>query len=150
MISVQEETLTLSLANELMPLLELHRQEISAYKDMKLNVNVEKYIQMNNIGMYKIFVARSEGKLVGYLAYFIAPNMHYSDYVYATQDVIYVDKSSRGAMVGLKLLNEAEKELIKLGVNVATQHVKVKHDISPLMEKAGYDWVEKIFMKRLQ
>ena len=150
-ITYEEEELDLELANELMPLLELHRQELSAYQDMKLNVDVYGYITMYNMGMYKCFIARNESQhIVGYLCYTIARNMHYNDYTIGIQDVLYVDKSARGAMIGSRLIAFSDDIMKnKYGVNVVSQHVKTKHDMESIMKRNGYTWIEKIYSKRL-
>ena len=150
-IKIKEEAVTLDIINEMLPLLELHRIEISAFSDMKINVDAEKYVAMYNLHIYKLFVARDEtDSIVGYAGYYINNNMHYSDYVYATQDVIFVDKTERGAMLGSRIINYADKVLLEADVNVVCHHVKVKHDFGELLKRNGYNLIEKIYMKRLK
>jgi GNAT superfamily N-acetyltransferase len=149
---ISSEVVTKELIDEMLPMLEEHRKELTAYKDIKLNVDYERYIGAYNIGMFRVFVARDENNsIVGYVAYFINNNAHYSDYVYAIQDVLYVDKSRRGGVIGAKLLKYADNALKnEHNVSVVTQHTKVFHDIGPFLEKMGYEFVEKIYMKRLK
>ena len=149
-VVIAEEEVTNDLIIEMLPLLEEHRIEISAFKDMELNPNIKLYLELAKIKMYMVYVARDTGRIVGYAGYFINPNFHYQAYTYATQDVVYVEKSRRGVMLGSKLLNYADNELQKIGVDVVTHHVKVKQDFGELLKRNGYTWVEKIFMKRLQ
>lgn len=148
---IREEVVTTALIDELLPLLEVHREEISAFKDMPLNPMTENYVTLYNMYMYKVYVARDEDNaIIGYAGYFVHPNYHYQDYIYATQDVVYVEKSKRGFMLGTRLLNYADEQLKEFGVAVVTHHVKVKQDFGVLLERIGYKWIEKIYMKRLQ
>lgn len=149
--NLNEEAVIADLINEMLPLLEEHRQEISAFKDMALNPMTEKYVALYNMGMYKVYVARDlDNNIIAYAGYFVHPNAHYQDYLYAIQDVVYVQRSRRGAMMGTRLLNYADQQLLAFGVDVVTHHVKVKQDFGVLLERIGYKWVEKIYMKRLR
>ena len=151
MIIIEEEVVTRELIETLTPMFENHREELTAFKDIKLNVNVDVYLTAYKNGNLKAFMAKDGDAIVGYVAYFINYNPHYCDYVYAAQDVLYVDKSRRGAMIGRKLLKYADEQLLnKYNVNVVTQHVKTAHDIGPLLENIGYKYIEKIYMKRLK
>ena len=136
--TVSHEEITIELFNEVLPLLEIHRDEITAFKDIPLNVNIEKYIQMQKLGMAKAFFARDENnKIIGYVVYFVNNNMHYNDYKYAVQDILYVEQSKRGLGVAMKLLRFAEQELIDLSVNVITQHVKIFKDFVSTSQKSS-------------
>ena len=149
--SLKEEEVTISLINEMLPLLEEHRLEISAFTDMRLNPCVEQYVTLYAMGMYKVYVARDNtNKIIAYAGYFVQPNFHYQDYTYATQDVVYVQKTRRGAMMGSRLLGFADEQLQLFGVDVVTHHVKVKQDFGVLLQRLGYKWIEKIYMKRLK
>jgi hypothetical protein len=76
--------------------------------------------------------------------------MHYNDYVIGIQDVLYVDKSARGAMIGSRLIAFSDDIMKnKYKVSVVSQHVKVKHDMESIMKRNGYTWIEKIYSKRL-
>lgn len=150
MYTMQEEVVTPELFDEIMPLLEEHRQELSAFDDMALNPSVQKYVLLTSMGMFRFFSARDDNnKLIAYLAYFIHPNMHYSDYTYAVQDVFYTVSTVRGSLIGMRLIAFADDRLKEAGVNVVTQHVKVAKDFEPMLKRLGYRWVEKIYMKRI-
>jgi L-amino acid N-acyltransferase YncA len=150
MTTIEEEPITHALLDEMMPMFEAHRQELTAFKDIPLKVDKDKYVALNAAGAYHAYIARSDsGDIVGYVGYMISPNLHYADYTYAMQDVFYVDPSRRGVMIGLQLLRYADDELKKLGVSVVTQHSKLAHDFKPLMDRLGYNAVETIYMKRI-
>jgi len=149
--SLKEEILTKELILEMLPLIEEHRKEVTTFIDMPLNPNIDGYLLIYSMGMYKMYIARDKlNTIIAYIGYFIQPNFHYQDYTYATQDVIYVRKSRRGLMMGSKLITFTDKALKELGVNVVTQHVKVKQDFGVLLQRLGYECKANIYMKRLQ
>jgi len=149
-MTIREEAITVELLNEMQPLFEAHREELTAFKDIELKVDKERYVALYNAGAYHGYIVRGkDNNIIGYVGYVVASNLHYCDYVYASQDVLYVDPSRRGAIVGLRLLQHADAELKKLGVDVVTQHAKIAHDFKPLMVRMGYDAVETIYMKRI-
>ena len=149
MITISLEKLTPELVIELTPLLEAHYTEISHFKDIPLKADWEKYFILEDTGLLKVFIARYNKKIIGYVAYTIGINMHYSDVIQAIQDVLFVSPDNRGKMAGIKLLKESEKELKKLNVKLIVQHVKLAHDFSPMLKRLGYEDVEKLLIKRV-
>ena len=150
-VTFQEEYITAELFDEMFSLLEYHRKELSHLQDIQLNPNIEQYIMLSSLGSCRMYTARNEdGKLVAYLCYFVHRNLHYQDYIYAMQDVLHVDPSHRGYFIANRLIEFANKELENIGVNVVTQHVSTKKDFGKLLERLGYNFAEKVYMRRLQ
>ena len=128
-----------------------HYEEISSYKDIPLNPDYEKYAAHAAAGKLLVLSARYDGELVGYVIYIIDTALHYQSSLQAHQDILFVKKGMRKSVMGcgLMLLRQSEKVLKEMGVQVIYQHVKIKHDFSPFLEKLGYDCVEKIYQKRI-
>jgi Acetyltransferase (GNAT) family len=95
------------------------------------------YEKLADSGMYHMFTARDDGKLVGYAAYFIAPNVHYKAWHPAVNDIIYLDPASRQATAGVRFLRYLEVELAKLTTSVI-YHVKPGTPMARAMERLGY------------
>ena len=148
MTTYQEEKIS-ELWDEIMPLLEQHFWEISANHDIPLNPNVQAYNQMEANGNFKIYTARDNGELVGYAAYFLAPNMHYMDSFQAQQDVLFLKADRRKGMTGIRLIKYADKMLAEHGCQMVCHHVKVKNDFGLILKRLGYNLVETIWSKRL-
>jgi len=147
MITYQEENLKDCL-DEVKVLIEMHWEEIALYKDkINLNPDFDKYLLLDSMGMLHVLTVRDGSKLIGYFISFIQPNMHYSDHVFATNDILYIDPSYRKGSVGYKLFKKAEESLIGIGVDVVLIHAKVKNDFKPLMDKLGYERVEYTYSK---
>lgn len=135
--------------DELMPLTELHYEEIARYKDIALNPDKDKYVALDNKGFIRFFTIRSEDKLVGYAIFFIAPHIHYSDVIHAHQDVIFLSKAHRGKLIGMKFVKWCDERLKENGVKWVTQHVKAKHNFGRMLEHVGYELMDLVYSKRL-
>lgn len=133
---------------ELTPLLQSHWKEIAHYQDIPLDVDVDRYNAIEESGSLKLFTVRSDsGQLIGYAAYFLNYNLHYKTSLQAIQDVIYIDPSHRG--IGREFIMACDRALQKLGVQAVYHHVKSKHNFGPMLERLGYEEIDRIFAKRL-
>ncbi len=144
-----EETLTTELVAEASALMDLHKQELCAYEDWVLAPNWEGYFILAGRNQLKVYTAREKDELLGYAVYAVHPHMHYTGVMQANQDVLFIHPGRRGVLAGVGLINFADKELYDFGVHVVAHHVKLKFDFSPILERAGYVQIEKIYEKRL-
>ena len=146
----KEETGTTELWEEVYPILEEHKEEISILKNAELNFSFRDYMMLYIQGKYKFYSVRTdEEELVGYATYFITPHPHYLDYLTAQQDVLYISKKHRKGVTGIKLIKFSEKELKKLGVNLILQHSKLHYNLSKLFERLGYTECDVIHSKEI-
>jgi hypothetical protein len=150
-MSIQVEPYSAELMDEALPLLQAHWEEVAFYKDVPLDPHLENYKLLNDVGCLKIITARINKELVGYTVFLISQMAHYKTQKIAQQDVFFVRQDKRKTMmgVGITLLNESERVLSELDVDVVQHHVKVYKDFGPMLEKFGYTFVEKIYQKRL-
>lgn len=133
---------------EVQPLLELHWEQIALNQDkIKLNPDWRTAEQLCNNGALKIFTARHEGKLVGYFALVVSTSLHYADHKFATCDVIFVHPDYRKGMTGYKLIKTAENYLKSAGVSLININTKVHTPFDSLMEKMGYNLIERLYSK---
>lgn len=146
----QREKASSALFDEVFPLLLSHYQEVAHYKDIPLDPDWEKYLKLEEMEMLRIFTAREvDGKLCGYAVFFIHPNPHYRTSIQANQDVLYIDPSKRG--FGKEFIPWCDEMLRAEGVHVVYHHLKAKPhlDFSPLLERIGYELIDKIYGRRL-
>lgn len=148
-IKIEQEDLTESLIAEITPLLERHWAEVAYFKDVPVSVNWPIYQVLAKADLLIILTVRELDKLIGYGVYTLNPNLHYDQISQAQQDVLFVESGKRGAMIGSKLIKMADELLSTMGVHSVYHHVKLTHDFSKLLERQGYEQVEKIFVKRL-
>lgn len=133
---------------EMVPLLELHYQEIAwNVEKIKLDVDVEKYNALHDEGILFCFSVRDGGRLVGYAAFLVHPHPHYTSTVFASNDVIFLNKSHRGKKLGADFINFCTDELKAFGVQVVAIRIKNCLDWSPLAESLNFDSVESTHLK---
>lgn len=146
---IQRETF-LDVFDEAVPLLQAHWREIATFQDIPLDVDVARYTMLEAAGALRIFTVRVDGRLVGYACFIVGANMHYRGSLQAVQDVLYVERTARGAMHGLRLLRHCDEALRAEGVQVVVQHVKNAHPaLGRLAMHQGYEPVETLYVKRL-
>lgn len=133
---------------ELKPLLEDHWEEVAWYKDkIKLNPDYEKYIMMQEANSLLFVTARDEGKLVGYNVNFLQYHPHYSDHIFAVNDIIFLHPDYRHGKVAKEMLEGTEELLKHLGVSVVTLHMKPAHPFQTLAEHCGFKQQEYVYSK---
>jgi GNAT superfamily N-acetyltransferase len=149
MIKVQQEQVS-EIWGELIPLLEQHWREIAHYQDIALDVDREAYETLEHIGCIRCWTARAAGALVGYVVFFVRPNMHYRASKQALQDVLFLLPEYRRGRAGVTLIRVAETRLRDEGVQVVYHHAKKRHPrVGELLGRLGYDLVDEIWAKRL-
>ena len=147
MATFQKELFT-DYIDDALPLLLDHWSELALYQDkVPLNIDYEKYQQLEDLGVLHIYTAREEGYLVGYCVMMVNTNLHYKDHKYALNDVIYVDPRSRNKGLGRDLIQFTEEELGKEGVSVVMINTKNHRPFDGLLEKEGYILQDKLFSK---
>lgn len=130
-------------------LLNEHYEEVAHFKDIPLDPNINKYVEVEEHGAFKAFgVYRKDNqKMVGYAGFFVHFNMHYQKSLQAIQDVVFISKSERG--FGREFIRWCDQQLKDFGVNVVYHHVKCAHEWGSLLESFGYQRVDHIYAKAL-
>ena len=132
------------------PLLARHWREIALDQDVvPLDPDWPAYAQIEAAGMLHITTARLEGALVGYVVYFLAPNLHYRSLKVAEADVFWLAPECRKGTAGIRLLKAAERNLKPLGVNKIVNKVKLHFDAGPVFERLGYTAIERVYAKTM-
>jgi GNAT superfamily N-acetyltransferase len=136
--------------DEGLPLLAAHYEEVAWRKDqIALDIDHDGYRRLEQIGLLVIYTAREDGKLIGYGSWIIQPrNLHYRMAI-ARNDVIYVAKSLRGAMVGRMILNFAADDLRRREVKLSVLHIKESYNWGRMAQYCGYEHVEASWWKWL-
>lgn len=144
-ISFQEEKI-IDLREEIEPLLIKHWEELANNKDTRpLDVDFDLYIKLNEDGFIKVFTARIEGELIGYASFFIANNLHYKTWKYATADVYYLDPAYRKQGLGFIFFKEIKEWLKYLEVKSVTVQDKLNHSHRDFFIKIGFTPVEQLY-----
>lgn len=135
--------------DEARPLLERHWREIAHYQDIALDPDVDGYLTIENAGCLRVFTARLDGALIGYVAFFVRPSMHSRTSPQALQDVLFLDPAHRHGRTGIGLIKFCDDELRDEGVHVAYQSVSARKDFGPVLARLGYQPIETTYARRL-
>ena len=149
MITLQEESFS-NAKEDFKPLLDLHWNEIARHKDdIKLNVDYESYRTLEELGLLHCVTARDEGKLIGYVISMVSRSLHYSDHLFANNDVLFIHPDYRGGSTFVKMLKFTERKLKQAGIKNFYIHMKLDYDFSALLERYGFTEIERNFEKQL-
>lgn len=149
MITYQQEFLP-SVKDECRYLIQQHWEEIALNKDViKLNPDWDAYEALEGEGKLKVFTARDDNNLIGYFVVLVGTNLHYKDHLFAENDIIFLRKDYRKGMTGAKLIKFAEECLTKDGVSVLNINTKVHQPFDPLLERLGFNCIERVYSKVL-
>lgn len=132
------------------PLLRAHFEEIAINRNTApLNPFWDYYYVSERMNRLVVVAAESGYDLVGYSVYFLAPMLHNMPHLMAQNDIIYIHPEYRRGSLAMRLMQMGETEAKRLGANFVSMHVKVGHDFSGLLLRAGYAEAETVFTKVL-
>ncbi len=131
-----------------MTLCQKHWDETEQYQSFPLNPDKKRYLEHNNSGFHRQYMARRGEKAVGYLGVYVTDSMH-TQVKIATEDNWYLDKSARGGRNAMRFYQFVEEDLKKLGVKEILMHSKHANNSERLMKFLGYDPVGTLCIKRL-
>jgi GNAT superfamily N-acetyltransferase len=132
---------------EFMRVLPAHYDELCVTKEFPFDPDWDAYDRMATAGMLRTITVRNDGELIGYIAFFIQPQLHYKSCKMAYEDVYYLKPEYRKGRIGIKMFQYAEQALKRIGVNRINVHTKVHLDNTRLLEYLGYSFIDKVFTK---
>ena len=139
-----------SVKQDILPLIEEHWELVALNKgSIKLNPDWEQYATLDASGILKIFTARDDGVLVGYFILVVNNSLHYKDHIFAVCDIIFVTPEARKGATGYKLLKYAENWCIENNVSLLNINTKVHVPFDALLEKTGFNLIERLYSKYL-
>lgn len=131
---------------EIEPLLEKHYDEIALNKDIiKLNPDWEGYARLDAINALRVYTARKDGKLVGYFVVIVSKSLHYRDHLFANNDIIFLAKSARRGLTGMKLIKYAVEALRAEGITKLHINTKAHQPFDPILERMGFEEIERVY-----
>lgn len=135
---------------EMEPLFPQHWRELAVNQHaIKIDLDREKYSNLDKQDMLHVVTVRAGETLVGYAIAFLMPHMHYkSSGPMAMTDMYFVLPEFRNG-AGLKLFREYERTLREKGIRQAITSCKVHQDHQAFLEALGWTWTDKTFIKLL-
>ena len=152
MVSIAEEKFSDELYVEILDLLNSHHNELDYSSDFeKVDIDVESYKILSSSNVLKVFIARDANlKAIGYISYVVTKSIVNKNIYIAAQSGLFVEKSSRGGMVGLKLIDYADNVLSnEYCLAMITQTFNVNNNISSLLKRKGYEPFEYTYKRSL-
>jgi GNAT superfamily N-acetyltransferase len=146
-LSFQRETVE-GIQFEILPLLQKHFEEVATHQDVQLNPDFELFLRADEIGMLRVYTARSGRELVGYACFFLKGHQHYKESLQATLDLLFIHPNFRGT--GKKFIDFFETELSNEGAEVINLHVTSRFDYSSILKRMGYWPSETTYTKRVK
>lgn len=129
-----------------------HWREIAMDQaSVPLDTDWSRYVGHEDAGNWRAFTARKDGKLIGYLCFWLDNHIRYQGTLYATADVFFVLPEHRKGMVGYKLFSEALKALPK-PCKVLINH-KLHFEggrVGKLLERLGMKPIEVVYSTYLK
>lgn len=138
---------------EFMPLFYEHHKEIDKDNhDVVLSPNWDQYLKLEVAGALHILTCRdnSTGQLVGYFFAMVWPSLHFSQEISAVSDIFYLNPAYRKNGIGNKLLKTGEEMVTNLGATRGYLVTKEGSNASIVVERMGYELVERIYFKDLK
>jgi len=126
-----------------------HYEELSVTKEFPLDPDWDVYKKLLDSGSLRFITCKDDGKLIGYIIFFVYPHLHYRTCLTAFEDIYFLKKEYRKGRAGIKMFQFAEKVLKGYGINRVIYNTKVHSDNSSLFEYLGYKFVDKVFTKLL-
>ena len=135
---------------EIEALVQDHYDEVHpAGKVFDWNMDWDSYEKIEEHGLLRIFTARQDSELAGYLCVLITPNLHSKGSAVACDDGFFVAKSHRGKPIAKNLIRFAETCLKEDGLKVFYIVGTTEKPIDALMLRMGYTAIETKFQKVL-
>lgn len=132
------------------PLLIDHWNEIALNKDaIKLNPDWKEYARLDMVGALRVYTAREDDVLCGYFVVIVSKSLHYKDHLFANNDIIFLSKDHRKGTTGIRLIKYAVEQLTAEGIKLININTKVHQPFDVILERQGFNLVERIYSKRV-
>jgi GNAT superfamily N-acetyltransferase len=111
---------------DLADLLASHYYEIAEDQDwIPMDPAWDVYADMERRGIWYAYLARREGRLIGYIAWFVQGHLHHQRTLFAVDDLFYIHPDERAWLVGKRLILGAEERLREMGAGWVILHRKL-------------------------
>lgn len=130
---------------EVQELWKLHFDETEGYRSsLGFSPDVKQFLAFETSGMFRLFTAREQGRLVGHIGFVVFNSRHTPSRV-AGEDFFYFRQEARKGLEAVKFLRYAIAELKAEGVEQVTMTSKLSNDIEPLLRRVGFEMYSKQF-----
>lgn len=118
-------------------LLRAHWEELAVTKeDCPLDPDFKRFVELEDLGIFKVWAARDGATLAGYLAWFIQPHLHYRSTLHAVEDLFLLSAPYRRGLAGYRMFTSVFDALRELSVRRCIVHEKVHYQRDRVEQKA--------------
>lgn len=143
----KEEFFNDELIAELSFLTELSWKEANCAPESTYDPDWEKYTELNEANILRLYTVRIEDVLVGYLTFIVGPTLHSKQAIHALHDSMYILKHNRKGGTAKDLISYAEVDFKNEGINTMVMTVMVHRDFSVALKQLGFKQSESSFIK---
>ena len=104
---------------------------------VQIDPDYQRYIACNDIGTFRCWTARHEGRLVGYLGLWVETHPHFRRTLRACDDLYMLAPEFRRGFNGYNMFRSCFASLKASGVKMIMIHSQHSLDLSKLMERLG-------------
>lgn len=132
-----------------------HWHELGVHKDvMPLDPDYELMLNAEEAGLFKVWTARENDTLIGYVAFWIRPHVHYRSTQTAIEDLFLLTASHRKGWTGVKLWKTALEALREHGVKRVITHSKChfEHErggLAKFFQRLGFTQMDQLYSRML-
>lgn len=116
---------------------------------LNLDPDWDTYDLIDSLHMLGVYTVRKKEELVGYLTVIAKNHPHYKNHIFASNDILFIDKEHRKGLLGYFLVKYVVEDLKKLGVDVLLFNTTIEKPYDPILERLDFDPVEKLYVKIL-
>lgn len=147
MITYQWDSLRRLLDDGVAEIARKHWEEIALDKaSVALDADWDRYLRHEAAGAWRAFSARRDGRVIGYICWWIDHHIRYRGTIYATADVFFILPEHRKGMVGYRLFSEALKALPKPCKVLINEKLHFQDGrVGRLLERLGMKPIEVVY-----
>lgn len=129
-------------------LLKAHWREVGCdHAGCPLDPDFDRFVELDDQGLYRIWAARDGATFVGYAGWFVQPHLHFRRTLHATCDLVMLSPEYRG--YGIEMLRQAFQALRALGVQRCIMESTDALPLSPVLTRLGFAHRGDIWIKVL-
>lgn len=137
-------------------LLQAHWEELSIPGGLTpaLDPDFNRFIALEALGTFRVWAARDGPTLVGYIAFFVQPHLHYRQTPHAVEDLFLLAAPYRKGLTGYRLFLTALDALRELGVKRVILHEKTHFEqerggLGKLFTRLGFRHTDNLWVRML-
>jgi GNAT superfamily N-acetyltransferase len=127
-----------------------HNDEQIHDPDSPLDIDRDRYLLADNMGILRAFACRDNGVLVGYACFCLNFSLRHKTRYEATEDSLYLAPEYRGSTIGVRFLKFIEAELVRDGVDLIRQHTHPGTALDRILPKMGYTHTHNEYEKKVK